>query len=117
MTDQDTPEEVRWHSLGSVFSDPGPGMAQGWSVSIAKNDDKTFSGLKSSPASDEEDEDEYFEADDSEEIGDAKEAAYWIEMESGLSDMSEVIAALQNAQGFELLLGYLKGEIEEDKEE
>ena len=91
-------------------------MAQGWSVSIAKNADETFSLLKSSPSEDEEDQDEYFETDDSE-IGDAKEAASWIEMESGLSDMSEVIKAIENAPGFELLLRYLKGEMEDDVEE
>ena len=117
MTDEDSPEEeVCWHSLGYVFSDPGPGMAQGWSVSIAKNDDETFCVLKSSPSEDEEDQDEYFETDASE-IGDAKEAAYWIEMESGLSDMSEVSKAIENAQGFELIIRYLKGEMDDDEEE
>jgi hypothetical protein len=41
-----TVDEQEWHDVGSAFSDRGPGMSQGWNVSLSKCEDETFQAKK-----------------------------------------------------------------------
>jgi hypothetical protein len=93
-----------FHCIGSVDSDPCPGLSDSWDVFIARTRDGRFFAYQSG-------------ADTDFELGGAKEAFEWIQQESGIDDLWTVAGNLKGIRGFgalvKLLAKYLK-QFEED---
>ena len=82
-----------WVYIGTVQSDPGPGMSDIWDVSICQSGDEYLVRTGGEPY----------------EIGDLHEAAEWISCGSGL-DEAEAAEFLGGRQEYEALAAILTGQ-------
>ena len=81
---------MKYHYIGSVISDPGPGMSDRWDVFIGR------------------DRQGFFHASSAGCIGQFKEAAEWINWESGLDDSQEAARLLEGKWGYSKLVKELR---------
>ena len=82
---------MKYHYIGTVISDPGPGMSDRWDVMIGR-DRQGFFHTSSAGC-----------------IGQFKEAAEWIKWDSGLDDYFEVLDLLEGKWGYSELVKELGG--------
>ena len=94
---------MKFHYIGSVFSDPCPGLAQSWEVYVGRDKHGQFH-ISLDGENSVDDEEASFE------IGSAKEAAEWIIDDSSLDETTEVVEYLQGKWGFSKLIKELESE-------
>jgi hypothetical protein len=84
-----------FHSIGSVDSDPCPGLSDSWDVYIARTRDGRFFAYQSG-------------ADEDFELGNSQSAFEWIQEGSGLVDFFAIIEKLERIRGFRSLCKLLE---------